>query len=71
MEARYNYLRDFDLAGGLDELPDLALGGVLTQGPQHLAHLLHLHTHQNIEAEPCHQKSPQYKFRMEARKDGS
>ena len=28
--------------GGLDELLDLALGGVGPQGPEHLAHLGHL-----------------------------
>jgi hypothetical protein len=39
-----SYLRDLDLAGGLDELPDLSFSGVLSQSPQNLSDLFNLQT---------------------------
>ncbi len=39
-----SYLRDLDLAWGLDELPDLSFSGVLSQRPQNLSDLFNLQT---------------------------
>ncbi len=39
-----SYLRDLDLAWGLDELPDLSFSGVLSQSPQNLSDLFNLQT---------------------------
>jgi hypothetical protein len=39
-----SYLRDLDLTGGLDKLPDLSFSGVLSQSPQNLSDLFNLQT---------------------------